>query len=352
MGQHLYFVFIGIFQFLNDFRGLKGRPNCKIFYDPSKGFNEGCLSLVALSKNGAGIGADTELLVQYPSSYDHDRLYEMKDSYAARFKGPMAKFVKVAPPLGQCDEADNLLEVAEPPAKRPRSEAGGGGAPPTGAAPSSGSAASSSAGPLLPPAGKADPSGASPPPGTQVEVTLFAFTTPFHVAFNKVGDGENVSYQWKSADAATRRLPKHFVLETFTDGKLKETPSKAPLNPNQYPFEVDPSTLVMDMKTKNIDTLTKIFKDHFPKALKLLGYEKFEKVGQIKPKSFQADQSWAIEFPGDKGQSTVSLLRSIATYKNIAPLWGLIYDEKDRFFSSVTCGVRAARRPHARPHKI
>ena len=333
MGQHLYFVFIGIFQFLNDFKGLKGRPNCKIFYDPSKGFNEGCLSLIAVSKNGAGIGADQELLLAYPSSYDHDRSYEMKDSYAARFKGPMAKFVQIAPSPGKTvDEVDIFQEVAEPVAKRPKLESGVSGATPTAAASSSGSN-----GPLQPPGtspppGKAVPSGTSPPLGTQGGVKLFSFETPFKVDFHKVGEGDNVSYQWKSLETTNKRLPKHFVLETFTDGKLKETPLKSVLSPNQYPFEVDPNTLVMDSRTGSIDTLAKIFKEHFPKAIKLLGYEKFEKVGQMKAKGFKADQSWAIEFPGDNGQSTVALLRSLASFKSIAPLWGLIYDEKDRFF--------------------
>ena len=357
MGPNLYFVFIGIFQFLNDFQGLRGRPNCKIFYDPSKGFNEGCLSLVALSKNGAGIGADTELLLAYPSSYDHDRSYEVKDSYAARFKGPMAKFVQIAPSPGKVgDEVDPFQEVTEPLAKRPKLESDVSGATPTAAASSSGGNG------LLQPPGTSPPpgtSGTSPPPGKAVpsgtsppgEVTLYSFDTPFKVEFKKVGEGDNVSYQWKSLETINKRLPRHFVLATFTDGKLKETPLKSVLSPNQYPFEVDPSTLVMDMKTQNIDTLAKIFKEHFPKAMKLLGYEKFEKVGQMKAKNFKADQSWVIEFPGEKGQSTVALLRSFASYKSIAPLWGLIYDEKDRFFHRHLWGGRWGTATRQTPQK-
>jgi len=344
MGPYLYFVFIGIFQFVNDFQGLKGRPNCKIYFDPSKGFNEGCLSLVAFSKNGAGIGADQELLVQYPSSYDHERQYEFKDSFAARFKGPMDKFVKVPASPANGEEANNSQEVFETPPKQAKLTAGGSGAQSAGAASSSGNTT---------PPGTADPPAKRPklepaappgtatatPPGTQKEETLFSFTSPFQVAFQKVVEGENSSYQFKSAETTTRRLPKHFLLATFTDGRLKETGSNTPLSPNQYPFEVEASTLVMDAKTENIDTLQKIFKDHFPKAIKLLGYEKLEKVGTVKAKGMKADQSWAIEFPGDKGQSTVALLRSIGPYKSIVPLWGLIYDEKARFFFSVTCRV-------------
>ena len=62
-------VLIGAVQFVNHYNGSKKSPNVKLHFESAKGFNEGALSLVVNTRNGAGIGKQSTLLLDYGNKF-------------------------------------------------------------------------------------------------------------------------------------------------------------------------------------------------------------------------------------------------------------------------------------------
>ena len=91
-------MLIGVGQFLNDYTGIKGRPNAKLYFDPSKGFNAGALTLHEYTRNSSGIGAGQEILLSHGVGYDLTMEPKTSTSYAARLKGPLADFAAASTP--------------------------------------------------------------------------------------------------------------------------------------------------------------------------------------------------------------------------------------------------------------
>ena len=88
----IYFVLLGAAQYINDYHNIKGRPNAKLYFDPSKGFNAGALTLAEYTRNSSGIGSGQEILLSYGTDYDLTTQPNLSVTYAARVKGPLAKW--------------------------------------------------------------------------------------------------------------------------------------------------------------------------------------------------------------------------------------------------------------------
>lgn len=65
----IYAILLGIAQFIQHYTGFRSRHNSILEFDPSHGFNAGCLKVVASTRTGVGIAAGSPVLLNYGTSY-------------------------------------------------------------------------------------------------------------------------------------------------------------------------------------------------------------------------------------------------------------------------------------------
>ena len=223
----VYFVLVGAGVFVNHFQGLKRTPNVKLVYDATKGFNKGALSFIVCTCNKQGVGA-TELVMNYGLEFDITRKHPKTESYAARFKGPLLKFMR--------KDAMEAIVVGDDDPNTQGSEGGGapehagGGVPEASdkesAAGANGGAAPRHAGGGVPRPAEGEPEGSEEAKKARTG-GLRTYTEPWH--FNVHYTSTEVKIE--SCDTANKRLPKGFEFASWIQGVFE----KVTLEDGQYP---------------------------------------------------------------------------------------------------------------------
>lgn len=77
----VYAVLVGIAQFIQHYTGYRTRHNAILEFDPSLGFNSGCLKVVASTRTGVGIAAGSPVLLNYGADYDFQNPPPSDESY-------------------------------------------------------------------------------------------------------------------------------------------------------------------------------------------------------------------------------------------------------------------------------
>ena len=63
-------VLVGAVQFVQHFQGHRARANAVLEFDPTRGFNNGALRVVAATRTGVGISAGLPMLLNYGPDFD------------------------------------------------------------------------------------------------------------------------------------------------------------------------------------------------------------------------------------------------------------------------------------------
>ena len=353
----IFFVLIGAGQFINDYTGIKGRPNAKLYFDPSKGFNSGALQLHEHTRNSSGIGSCQEILLAYGTGYDLSIEPKVTPAFAARVKGPLAKFANPGSPTASSLEgtpikkqkvADGFppeaassgsAEPSEPPAKKQKPEATKvidallrseeiGDASVGTFESSKGVEPSGSSEHAAPSGSSKETAGSTTGVTTKLEAdegmnVVFSFHEPFPLILQSK---DQVEFEWKSFDANNRKIAKHFVLTKFVQGKIK-TRREGVAPANTYPYELEKDMLVMDQKTTVFLSLAKLVKENHPKCTSIHGYAPFKTPGVV-PKVLEKIEEKNLQFEGEDSKDVVILLRGLSALKSIGVCWVMEYNEK------------------------
>ena len=334
--QSVFFVLQGIAQFVNCFENIKKRPNAKLVYDSTKGFNEGCLSVVACTPNRAGIGAGVEILIGYGVGFDLQVKIDKSEEFQGRMKGPLERFAISFSPAGK-RKAPAELPVQEPSKKSASSvgdpsgpSAAGNAAGCQDAGASVGSqpgAAGAFVGPepdgadtfVGQPPGDAEPTSKS----MKTEESIYKFSKPFEFHFISksavVPNGPvQQRYFFRSLFTANKEIPKYFFLEKILDGELVPKSDSGDV----FPWKVTPKSYVVDNRTDEVWELCKLVKDQYPKTMSLFGYGALEKPGQVKGELI-AERNWGVQLPPSKA----SLLHSLKHLSSVQPCFIVKFDE-------------------------
>ena len=90
----LYFVMVGLGQYLNHYVGIKKKSNARLEVDPTKGFGHGSVELYAHTRNNVGIQSGMEILINYGSSFDLTlETPGQNDTPVKRIRGALDEFV-------------------------------------------------------------------------------------------------------------------------------------------------------------------------------------------------------------------------------------------------------------------
>ena len=87
--RDVYAVLVGAAQYIQHYAGIRARANATLVYKPAQGFNAGSLSVVGLSRNGAGV-APGQILLNYGVSFDLSASASYtEDGHDDQFKGAL-----------------------------------------------------------------------------------------------------------------------------------------------------------------------------------------------------------------------------------------------------------------------
>ena len=86
-------------------------------------------------------------------------------------------------------------------------------------------------------------------------VRIAKFDKPFALEFVAT-DSTLSKFYFESSAATNKKIPKHFMIMSFTDGKLKKLPYDSTLlTPNQFAYQLKPKSVVVDKRTDGVAEL-------------------------------------------------------------------------------------------------
>ena len=168
-------------------------------------------------------------------------------------------------------------------------------------------------------------------------VRLAKFEKPFELEFVAT-DSTLSKFFFESAAVTNRKISKHFMLMSFTDGKLKKLPSDSTLlTPNQFAYELKPTSFVVDKRTDGVAELQQLHKDSYPRLKSVFGYAPLQSASM---KALEATSTWAVEFPNEE---TATRLRAFSAMQNLMVAIVLEYSEQDLALRPYAVAVLTAK---------
>jgi len=299
--QDIYAVLVGAGQYINHFAGIKRAPNAKIIFDHKIGLSHGALYVIASNRNGTGIAAGVEILLNYGLSYDLatgdestldqpakkfrgvlDAIFEQqrgqeqaatagsstdgpeeeatkKQEETAKKKQEEAKKKEEEAKKKQEEEAHQKTEEAAKAKAKAKACAGSESGPPAESAPGAASGSSSS-----------------------IALEIGSLTAP---AAKVILNGGKL--QIDSLSTGNKKLPPGALLASWAAGDVKKCDTAG-----DVPYKMTPQTRVYARGPKKVMALNKLIKEH-PEAKGLWGYQHFNSVGVL-PKQLVEEKTRAF----------------------------------------------------------
>ena len=310
----VYFVLVGAGVFVNHFQGLKRAPNVKLVYDVTKGFNKGALSFVVCTRNKQGIGA-TELVMNYGLEFDITRKHPKTESYIARFKGPLLKFMRTnemeAIAVGDVDQNSQGSEGGGAPALA-------GGGVPEGSDDGGGE---SGGGVPRPAEGEAEGSEEAKKARTG---GLRNYTEPWH--FNVHYTSKDVTLE--NCESANKRLPKGFEFASWTQGVFEKVTLEDGKYPKtHFPYAPKGDCLAFDLNSKTLKPLKQMMSEY--KAEYVWGCKGTEKS------LVSTESKYGVKLDPD----SLSFLTGAELGSGLVATFGYKYDASKRTLNPSSAGV-------------
>ena len=168
-------------------------------------------------------------------------------------------------------------------------------------------------------------------------VRIANFEEPYELEFVAT-DSARSKFCFESAAVTNKTIPKHFMIMSFTDGKLKKLPSDSTvLTPNQFAYKLQPKSFVVDKRTDGVAELQQLHKDSYPKLKSVFGYAPLQSASM---KALEATSTWAVEFPNEE---TATMLRAFSAMQNLMVAIVLEYSEQDLALSPHAVAVLTAK---------
>jgi hypothetical protein len=163
------------------------------------------------------------------------------------------------------------------------------------------------------------------------------FERPFEFRFVAT-DSTLLKFMFESFAPSNKKIPKHFLLWTLCDGKVKKLPSESTLlTPSQFPYQLKAKDFVVDKRTDGVAELQQLYKDSYPKLKSVFGYAPLQGPSM---KVLEPTSTWAVEFPN---KDTVAMLRAFSTMPNLLVAFVLEYSEQDLTLSPHAVAVLTAK---------